>query len=47
MTDRMKHRFVEQLGEWLQLLWEMGVITKKELNEVLERAADHHEDHRD
>ena len=39
MTDRMKHRFVEQLGEWLQLLWEMGVITKKELNEVLARGS--------
>jgi hypothetical protein len=43
----MKHRFAEQLGEWLQQLWEMGVITEKELNEVLERAAVDHEDHRD
>jgi hypothetical protein len=43
----MKHRFAEQLGEWLQLRWEMGVITEKELNEALERAAFDHEDHRD
>jgi hypothetical protein len=40
MTDRMKHRFSEHLGEWLQLLWEMGVITKKELDQILERVAD-------
>jgi hypothetical protein len=40
MMDRMKHRFVENLGEWFQLLWEMGVITKKELDEVLDRVAD-------
>jgi hypothetical protein len=43
----MKHRFADQLGEWLQLLWEMGVVTKTELDEVLERAADDHEDQRD
>jgi hypothetical protein len=44
VTDRMKHRFAEQLGEWLQRLWEMDVITKTELDEVLERPADDHED---
>jgi hypothetical protein len=47
MTGPMKHRFADQLGEWLQLLWEMGVVTKTELDEVLERAADDHEDQRD
>ena len=47
MTGPMKHRLADQLGEWLQLLWEMGVVTKTELDEVLERAADDHEDQRD
>ena len=40
MIDRTRHRFVEHLGEWFQLLWEVGVITKKELDEVLDRVAD-------
>jgi hypothetical protein len=31
LIDRMKHRFSERLGEWLQLLREMGVVTKKNL----------------
>ena len=40
MIDRMKHRFVEHLGEWFQLLCEMGIITKKELDQILERVGD-------
>jgi len=47
VTDRMKHRFIDHLAEWLQLLWEMGVITKTELDKVLERVADDHEGQKD
>jgi hypothetical protein len=44
MSDRMKHRFSDHLGIWFKLLWEMGVITKKELDDVLNRVANEQAD---
>jgi hypothetical protein len=47
MSDRMKHRFVEHLGEWLRLIREMGLIIEKQLDAIPEHAGDNQRDSED